>query len=150
MLLFEQIWIHHSNLNRRGNVILQPPLYLCDCKEAYKNVSFRVVIQGIMKRKILGGWQLPASTQCGQRRFGFEFVFVFIIISYSSGNSVVLNKHFGWMIYPKSINVWSEISMWSDFSILYLKAHDTNFVLWPKIAKGQIKPKSRLASRRFF
>ena len=126
MLLFEQIWIHYSNLNRRGNVILQPPLYLCDCKEAYKNVSFRVVIQGIMKRKILGGWQLPASTQCGQRRFGFEFAFLFIIISYSSGNSVVLNKHFGWMIYPKSINVWSEISMWSDFSITYLKEFCTN------------------------
>ena len=47
---------------------------------------------------------------------------------YSSGP-----KHVGWTIHPKSINMWSEISMWSNFSIMYVKAHDTNFVLQPKI-----------------
>ena len=44
--------------------------------------------------------------------------------TYSSGpnNSVVLNKRGGgWTIYPKLVNVWSEISMWADFSITYLK-----------------------------
>jgi hypothetical protein len=37
---------------------------------------------------------------------------------YSSGpnNSVVLNKHGGWTIFPKLINVWSGISVWSVFS----------------------------------
>ena len=42
---------------------------------------------------------------------------------YSSGpyNSVVLNKRGGWTIHPKLINVWSEISTWSDFSMIYLK-----------------------------
>ena len=42
---------------------------------------------------------------------------------YSSGpnRSVVLNKRGGWTIYPKLINVWTEISMWSDFSMTYLK-----------------------------
>ena len=42
---------------------------------------------------------------------------------YSSGpnNSVVLNKHGSWTIYPKLMYVWSEISMWSAFSITYSK-----------------------------
>ena len=57
-----------------------------------------------------------------------------IVFMYSSGpnRSVVLNKHGGWTICPILINVWSEITMWSDFSIMY-KTHDTNFVLRPKI-----------------
>ena len=67
-------------LEPQGQCYFTAPLYLCDCKEAYKNVSFRVVIQGIMKRKILGGWQLAASTQWCQILFGFKFEFVFVLI----------------------------------------------------------------------
>jgi hypothetical protein len=62
-------------------------------------------------------------------------MYLLLTCVYFSGpnNSVVLNKPGGWTIYPKLINVWSKISMWSDISIMYLKAHDTNFVLRPKI-----------------
>ena len=63
-----------------------------------------------------------------------------ILVRYSSGpnNSVVLNKRGGRTIYPKSINVWSEISMWSDFSITYIYR---NFVLRPKITVKNSKKK---------
>ena len=44
-----------------------------------------------------------------------------VIYSCGPNNSVVLNKRGGWTIHPKLINVWSEISMWSDFSMIYLK-----------------------------
>ena len=42
-------------------------------------------------------------------------------ITSGPNNSVVLNKRGGWTIYPKWIKVWSEINMWSDFSITYWK-----------------------------
>ena len=39
--------------------------------------------------------------------------------SHSSGpnNSVVLNKHGGWTITPKLINMWSGINVWLNFQI---------------------------------
>ena len=42
-------------------------------------------------------------------------IFLILAHTYSSGpnNSVVLNKHSGWTISAKLINVWSGISMWS-------------------------------------
>ena len=44
--------------------------------------------------------------------------------------SVDLNKRGGRTIYPKLINVWSEISMWADFSVSYLKEFCTTLLIF--------------------
>ena len=41
----------------------------------------------------------------------------FVMSSSGPNNSVVQNKHGGWTIFPKLINVWSPISMWLNFSL---------------------------------